>query len=223
MRNPSLLATLLLALALTPACRADDAKPGRVTAMAEVIWACSLENWRLSQDDGCDPIETGTAIKIHERGVKSEYPHGPFALIEYDRDGTTKLQYVIDNTVTPLGEAEPTVEELLKRERQRLSETATQAETHTSEENQAEFDAFEGIFFNKTLALKYTVEVCGSETDCTKGVGESFVGIAKEFTRLTPNLSPSIMTQIADCMRASKRATFYYHADLLNRCLLAVE
>jgi len=95
---------------------ADTVKAGRVTAMAAVIWACPLENWRLGQDDGCDPLETGTTIKIHRRGVRPEYSHGPFALIEYTIGSTTKIQYVIDNTVTPLDENEPSVEEILQRE-----------------------------------------------------------------------------------------------------------
>ena len=94
---------------------ADDPQPGRVTAMAAVIWACPLENWRRGDDTGCDPIDTGTAIEIHRRGVRPEYPHGPFALIEYTVGGKTKIQYVIDNTVTPLGEDDPTVEEILER------------------------------------------------------------------------------------------------------------
>ena len=113
-------AALLCAfLFVSAACtyKAKKPEPGRVTAMAAVIWACPLENWRLRDDDGCDPIETGTAIKIHQRGVRPEYPHGPFALIEYTADGVTKLQYVIDNTITPLGENDPTVEDLLERER----------------------------------------------------------------------------------------------------------
>ena len=65
-----------------------------------------------------------TAIKIHRRGVKSEYPHGPFALVEYTKAGKTKIQYVIDNTVTPLKEDDPTVEDLIERERKRLKEGA---------------------------------------------------------------------------------------------------
>jgi len=124
-------ATLLFPLILAcketeripPVARADDARPGRVTAMAAVIWACPLENWRLGQDDGCDPIETGTMIKIHRTGVRPEYPHGPFTLIEYAAGGKTKTQYVIDNTVTPLGKDDPSVEDLLERERKRLKDS----------------------------------------------------------------------------------------------------
>ena len=41
----------------------------------------------------CDPIETGTAIRIHWRGVAPEVPHGPFALVEYIHEGQTKIQY----------------------------------------------------------------------------------------------------------------------------------
>lgn len=108
-------AAVMLGLGLLSIASADDAKAGRVTAMAAVIWACPLDNWRLGQDDGCDPIDTGTAIKIHRRGVRPEYPHGPFALIEYTVGEKTKIQYVIDNTVTPLGEDDPTVEEILER------------------------------------------------------------------------------------------------------------
>jgi hypothetical protein len=114
--------TLLVALFFSQVAGADEPKPGRVTAMAAVIWACPLENWRLGQDDGCDPIETGTAIKIHRRGVRPEYPHGPFALIEYTVNEKTKIQYVIDNTVTPIGEDDPTVEDILERERKRFEE-----------------------------------------------------------------------------------------------------
>ena len=121
--------TILLALSAVAACtgldqergeqQADNIQAGRVTALAETIWACPLENWRLGQDDGCDPIATGTAIKIHRRGVRPNYPHGPFALIEYTHEGTAKIQYVIDSTVTPLGEDDPTIEDLLERELQR--------------------------------------------------------------------------------------------------------
>jgi hypothetical protein len=90
-------------------------KPGRVTAVAPTIWACPLASWQLGDDDGCDPIETGTAIKIHKQGVRPELPHGPFALIEYTHGGVTKIQYVIDSTVTPLGEDDPTVEDAVDR------------------------------------------------------------------------------------------------------------
>jgi hypothetical protein len=120
MKLSSISATVLFALAFTPVARADDAKPGRVTAIAPVIWACPLESWRLGQDDACDPIETGTVIRIHRRGVRPEYPHGPFALIEYNHAGITKTQYVIDSTVTPADQDDPTLETLIERERKRL-------------------------------------------------------------------------------------------------------
>ena len=109
MRLFSTTGAILCLLVFVPPAGADDAKPGRVTAMAAVIWACPLENWRRGDDEGCDPIETGTPINIHRRGVRPEYPHGPFALIEYTSGGKSKIQYVIDNTVTPLGEDDPTV------------------------------------------------------------------------------------------------------------------
>ena len=96
---------------------AQGPREGRISAMAAVVWACPLENWDLGSDDGCDPIETGTAIKIHRRGVRPKYRHGPFALIEYDHEGTTKTQYVIDMNVTPLDEDDPTIDDLLRRER----------------------------------------------------------------------------------------------------------
>ncbi len=90
------------------------AAPGRITALAPTIWACPLENWRLGRDDGCDPVPTGTRVTILQRGARPEYPHGPFALVEYEHRGATKAQWVINNTVTPLGEDEPTVEDIVK-------------------------------------------------------------------------------------------------------------
>ena len=88
---------------------------GRISAMAPIVWACPLENWRRGDDDGCDPIATGTRIEIRKRNIHPEYPHGPFALIGYTHEGVQKMQYVIDLNVTPLGEDEPTVEELRDR------------------------------------------------------------------------------------------------------------
>lgn len=102
-------------LVVTLVAQAESVKTGRVTAIAAVIWACPLENWRLGQDDGCDAIETGTRIKIHRRSVRPEYPHGPFALIEYNVSARTKIQYVIDSTVSPLDEDDPSLEDLLGR------------------------------------------------------------------------------------------------------------
>ena len=101
---------------------------GRISAMAPVVWACPLENWRRGDDDGCDPITTGTRIEIHNRNIRPEYPHGSFALIGYTHEGVKKMQYVQDLNVTPLGQDEPTVEELHKRVREsvRDAEKATE-------------------------------------------------------------------------------------------------
>ena len=44
--------------------------------------------------------------------TRPEYRHGPFALIEYMHEGKTKMRYVKNNTVTPLGEDTPTIKSL---------------------------------------------------------------------------------------------------------------
>lgn len=87
----------------------------RITAVAPVIWACPLENWRLRDDDGCDPIDMGTRVKIYRRNVRAEYPHGPFALIEYTHERKQKLQYLKDMNVTPLEEDDPAIEDLIEQ------------------------------------------------------------------------------------------------------------
>ena len=94
------------------ASQAGEPVPGRISAMAAVVWACPLNGWEIGSDDGCDPIDTGTPIKIHKRNVRPEYRHGPFALIEYTHEGETKIQYVKDSTVTPLGEDPPTIKSM---------------------------------------------------------------------------------------------------------------
>jgi hypothetical protein len=119
LRRLALSWALFTTIPITASAETGDPVPGRVTAIAPVIWACPLEAWRLRQDDACDPIETGTSIKILQRGVKPDYPHGPFAQIEYSIKGATKIQYVIDNTVTPLGEDDPSIEEIIEREKSR--------------------------------------------------------------------------------------------------------
>lgn len=95
---------------------ARDPVEGRVVALAPVIWACPLENWNLGDDDGCDPIETGTPVRIFERGIRPDYRHGPFAQIEYTTtEGKKKIQYVKDSTVAPIGE-HPSVSDMIERE-----------------------------------------------------------------------------------------------------------
>ena len=101
---------VLLLLFASACCQSDESVPGRISAMAPVVWACPLNGWNIGSDDGCDPIDTGTAIKIHKRNVRPEYRHGPFALIEYTHEGKTKIQYVKNNTVTPLDEDPPLVD-----------------------------------------------------------------------------------------------------------------
>lgn len=107
---------------------AEDGVPGRVTAIAPVIWACPLDDWAAGRDDRCDPIDTGSAVVIFDRNVKPEGRHGPFALIEYTVGGRTKRQYVKDINVTPNGEDTPPMESLLRREAERTPREAGDAD-----------------------------------------------------------------------------------------------
>ncbi len=115
--------------------KTEETRPtqGRISAMAPVVWACPLENWRRGDDDGCDPIDTGTRIEIHKRNIRPEYPHGPFALIGYTHEGAQKMQYVIDLNVSPVGEDEPTVEELHERVRESVREANRQESAEAPE------------------------------------------------------------------------------------------
>ena len=102
----AVLITVSCTSASTPPRPASQGVRGRITALAPTIWACPLDHWKQGRSDACDSLATGTVVRIYDRKVRPEYPHGPFALIEYEIAGATKAQWVIDNTVTPFGNDE---------------------------------------------------------------------------------------------------------------------
>ena len=130
-----LLAVISLVGGLVTCTQAAQQTPveGRITADVTTVWACPLEDWNLGRDAACDPLMNGTAVRIHQRGVRPEYRHGPFAKIEYEYEGARQVKYVKNLVVTPLGEKRSTLDDDI-REMQEAVKATEAVKGKTAEE-----------------------------------------------------------------------------------------